>query len=187
MAQPAGASPVSLKVMRLYAPRLVTETHLCTIDASTDPPFAAATNEDAGNPDDAAPWLAAAPAGAASGPVALAPLLKLPDSFGNIYVGQTFRSYINVCNDTRGVVRNVSVKAELQAGGRRALLLDARDPATAAAAGAQEPDGTKRAASFSPGDLLDMVISHPLVQPERVNRSSRRLNPAVAVVLWYRA
>ncbi|XP_066997089.2 trafficking protein particle complex subunit 13 [Anabrus simplex] len=48
--------------------------------------------------------------------------LLLPQSFGNIYLGETFSSYICVHNDTNQVVKDVSVKANLQTNSHRIPL-----------------------------------------------------------------
>jgi len=42
------------------------------------------------------------------------PMLRLPQNFGSIYLGETFASYICINNDSGVAVRDVTVKAELQ-------------------------------------------------------------------------
>ncbi|XP_074654158.1 trafficking protein particle complex subunit 13-like [Tubulanus polymorphus] len=44
----------------------------------------------------------------------LSELLTLPQNFGNIFLGETFASYISVHNDSNQVCRDVHVKADLQ-------------------------------------------------------------------------
>ena len=48
--------------------------------------------------------------------------LQLPQSFGNIYLGETFSSYICVHNCTTHSVNSVSVKCDLQSNNNRVSL-----------------------------------------------------------------
>ncbi|XP_013786738.1 trafficking protein particle complex subunit 13-like isoform X2 [Limulus polyphemus] len=50
-------------------------------------------------------------------------LLMLPQSFGNIYLGETFSCYISVHNDSNQTVRDVSVTADLQTGTQKIPLM----------------------------------------------------------------
>lgn len=54
----------------------------------------------------------------------LSGLLVLPQSFGAIYLGETFCSYISINNSSDIEVRDVSIKAEIQTEKQRILLLD---------------------------------------------------------------
>ncbi|KAG8365474.1 hypothetical protein BUALT_Bualt18G0108500 [Buddleja alternifolia] len=51
-------------------------------------------------------------------------LLVLPQSFGAIYLGETFCSYISINNSSNFEVRDVVIKAEIQTERQRILLLD---------------------------------------------------------------
>ncbi|XP_051134016.1 uncharacterized protein LOC127253447 [Andrographis paniculata] len=51
-------------------------------------------------------------------------LLVLPQSFGAIYLGETFCSYISINNSSSFEVRDVIIKAEIQTEKQRILLLD---------------------------------------------------------------
>lgn len=51
-------------------------------------------------------------------------LLVLPQSFGAIYLGETFCSYISINNSSNFEVREVIIKAEIQTERQRILLLD---------------------------------------------------------------
>ncbi|XVF87508.1 hypothetical protein PTKIN_Ptkin18bG0125600 [Pterospermum kingtungense] len=51
-------------------------------------------------------------------------LLVLPQSFGAIYLGETFCSYISINNSSSFEVRDVIIKAEIQTERQRILLLD---------------------------------------------------------------
>ncbi|XWS19576.1 hypothetical protein CRYUN_Cryun31cG0027400 [Craigia yunnanensis] len=51
-------------------------------------------------------------------------LLVLPQSFGAIYLGETFCSYISINNSSNFEVRDVIIKAEMQTERQRILLLD---------------------------------------------------------------
>ncbi|CAL9237340.1 unnamed protein product, partial [Arabidopsis halleri] len=57
-------------------------------------------------------------------PIGLSGLLLLPQSFGAIYLGETFCSYISVNNSSTSEVRDVTIKAEIQTERQRILLLD---------------------------------------------------------------
>ncbi|KAK7362862.1 hypothetical protein VNO77_04986 [Canavalia gladiata] len=54
----------------------------------------------------------------------LSGLLVLPQSFGAIYLGETFCSYISINNSSNSEVREVIIKAEIQTERQRILLLD---------------------------------------------------------------
>ncbi|GAB2298689.1 hypothetical protein Dimus_032761 [Dionaea muscipula] len=54
----------------------------------------------------------------------LSGLLVLPQSFGAIYLGETFCSYISINNSSGHEVRDVVIKAEMQTERQRVLLLD---------------------------------------------------------------
>ncbi|KAI4304354.1 hypothetical protein MLD38_039879 [Melastoma candidum] len=54
----------------------------------------------------------------------LSGLLLLPQSFGAIYLGETFCSYISINNSSNFEVRDVTIKAEIQTEKQRILLLD---------------------------------------------------------------
>ncbi|KAE8724462.1 putative LRR receptor-like serine/threonine-protein kinase [Hibiscus syriacus] len=51
-------------------------------------------------------------------------LLLLPQSFGAIYLGETFCSYISINNSSNVEVRDIIIKAEIQTERQRILLLD---------------------------------------------------------------
>ncbi|CAA7044189.1 unnamed protein product [Microthlaspi erraticum] len=57
-------------------------------------------------------------------PIGLSGLLLLPRSFGAIYLGETFCSYISVNNSSNSEVRDVTIKAEIQTERQRILLVD---------------------------------------------------------------
>jgi len=73
----------------------------------------------------------------------LGKLLILPQSFGNIYLGETFSSYICVHNDSTEICRSIGVKADLQTGTQRISLVSGQDEL-----------------SLSPGETIDHVIQH---------------------------
>lgn len=54
----------------------------------------------------------------------LSGLLVLPQSFGAIYLGETFCSYISINNSSDFEVRDIVIKAEIQTERQRILLLD---------------------------------------------------------------
>ncbi|KAG1703675.1 Trafficking protein particle complex subunit 13 [Nymphon striatum] len=72
-------------------------------------------------------------------------LLLLPQSFGNIYLGEVFSSYISVHNDSNRVIKGVRVKADLQTGTQRVCLI-----------GQDE----SKDCELGPGQSVDDVIHH---------------------------
>uniref|UniRef100_A0A7D9NKA0 Trafficking protein particle complex subunit 13 n=1 Tax=Xenopus tropicalis TaxID=8364 RepID=A0A7D9NKA0_XENTR len=52
----------------------------------------------------------------------LGEMLTLPQNFGNIFLGETFSSYISVHNDSNQVVKDIQVKADLQTSSQRLNL-----------------------------------------------------------------
>ncbi|KAI8824058.1 uncharacterized protein EV422DRAFT_493224 [Fimicolochytrium jonesii] len=54
----------------------------------------------------------------------LSDLLALPPSFGNIYLGETFSSYLCINNESQAATQDVGIKAELQTGSQRFTLTD---------------------------------------------------------------
>ncbi|XP_070599382.1 trafficking protein particle complex subunit 13 isoform X5 [Erythrolamprus reginae] len=54
----------------------------------------------------------------------LGEMLTLPQNFGNIFLGETFSSYISVHNDSHQVVKDILVKADLQTSSQRLNLSD---------------------------------------------------------------
>ncbi|KAG0428360.1 hypothetical protein HPB47_024646 [Ixodes persulcatus] len=72
--------------------------------------------------------------------------LMLPQSFGNIYLGETFSCYMSVHNDSEHTVRDVSVKAELQTDSQKVFL-------TGKSEGTAVPE-------LPPKSSIDEVIHH---------------------------
>ena len=86
----------------------------------------------------------------AEGPEAAAGIdgaLVLPQSFGAIHLGETFRSYISLGNVSSHAVKNLSVRAELQTERQRKTLFD---------------NSETPLESLRPGGRFDFAISHDL-------------------------
>lgn len=77
-------------------------------------------------------------------------LLVLPQSFGNIYLGETFSSYVCVHNDSTEVCSNVVMRADLQTATQRINLV----PGTSTETINHSRD------SLAPGSTIDQVIHH---------------------------
>jgi hypothetical protein len=60
----------------------------------------------------------------------LSEFLSLPASFGNIYLGETFSSYLCINNESSIAVQAVGIKAELQTSSQRFTLADTLTPNT---------------------------------------------------------
>ncbi|KAF0683082.1 Aste57867_24862 [Aphanomyces stellatus] len=87
---------------------------------------------------------------------ALSNMLLLPDSFGNIYLGETFSSYISVINQFSCDLHQVGLTAKLQTPTTRSDLSDRR-----LARGGTTPP-TNPAAVLSAGSNLDMAVEYEL-------------------------
>ncbi|XP_064624897.1 trafficking protein particle complex subunit 13-like isoform X2 [Lineus longissimus] len=101
---------LALKVMRLTKPAL-TLNHPITCDTSDLPKdsFNHVLKNDLTTVQDA-PNLG------------IGELMTLPQNFGNIFLGETFSSYISVHNDSSQICRDVMVKADLQTSLQRLSL-----------------------------------------------------------------
>ncbi|XP_063310144.1 trafficking protein particle complex subunit 13 isoform X4 [Pelobates fuscus] len=76
--------------------------------------------------------------------IMLGEMLTLPQNFGNIFLGETFSSYISVHNDSNQIVKDIQVKADLQTSSQR-LNLSA---------------STAVVAELKPDSCIDDVIHH---------------------------
>merc|ERR1719431_856323 len=79
-------------------------------------------------------------------PIAIGPLLVLPQNFGNIFLGETFSSYISVHNDSVSAVTSVTIKVELQTSSQRLTLVGI--------------NGNSGRESLEPRNSIDDVINH---------------------------
>ncbi|KAF0721361.1 hypothetical protein AaE_010080 [Aphanomyces astaci] len=87
---------------------------------------------------------------------ALSNMLLLPDSFGNIYLGETFSSYISVINQFACDLNQVGLTAKLQTPTTRSDLTDKRE-----LRGGTTPP-VNPAAVLSAGSNLDMAVEFEL-------------------------
>ncbi|XP_015192808.1 trafficking protein particle complex subunit 13 isoform X2 [Lepisosteus oculatus] len=101
---------LALKVMRLTKPTLFTNTPV--------------TCEDRDLPGDLFSQLMKEDPSTIKGAetLMLGEMLTLPQNFGNIFLGETFSSYISVHNDSTQVVKDILVKADLQTSSQRLNL-----------------------------------------------------------------
>ncbi|EGZ29968.1 hypothetical protein PHYSODRAFT_323413 [Phytophthora sojae] len=89
---------------------------------------------------------------------ALSSMLILPDSFGEIFLGNTFSSYISVINPYSCELRDVGLSANIQCANDRVELHDNRYART----GKLPPPNP--VAVLPAGSSLDMVVDYPLNQ-----------------------
>lgn len=133
MAEPAKETHLlTLKVMRLTKPTMVRETPVAYENGLTFP----------GGVDSGEPM------------VGVSDIVTLPQSFGSIFLGETFTSYVIAHNESKEKVTNIVVKAELQMKSadkaRTMVLLSSADkPATA---------------ELTPGASVDDIVSHEVKQ-----------------------
>ncbi|OWZ10994.1 hypothetical protein PHMEG_00016046 [Phytophthora megakarya] len=126
----------TLKVMRLYKPKLYVQG---ASGGSMLPTSVAETT-------------------ATQHEFALSSMLILPDSFGEIFLGNTFSSYISVINPYSCEVRDVGLSANIQCANDRVELHDNRYART----GKMPPPNP--VAVLPAGSSLDMVVDYPLNQ-----------------------
>ncbi|PNF19837.1 Trafficking protein particle complex subunit 13 [Cryptotermes secundus] len=125
---------LALKVMRLTRPTLCSPA-IVTSDSKDLP--GNLLNNDLKNDITSVPGIETLAAGQ---------FLLLPQSFGNIYLGETFSSYICVHNYSSQVAKHVSVKADLQTSSQRIPLSGHQMESVAA--------------ELHPQDILDDIIHH---------------------------
>ncbi|XP_037078208.1 trafficking protein particle complex subunit 13-like isoform X2 [Pollicipes pollicipes] len=77
----------------------------------------------------------------------LGEMLLLPQSFGSIYLGETFSCYLSVHNHSSEPASDVTVRAELQTGSQRLTLTPG-------------PGGVERPVTLPPAASRDHVIHH---------------------------
>ncbi|KAI9207019.1 uncharacterized protein BJ171DRAFT_472990 [Polychytrium aggregatum] len=186
----AGSAPhsVSLKVMRLSAPAFV-QTHGCPSfgpDSTHPPPpnpthILATAQIPAGLSAQqlSSVWIDAAksdmttlgsyaqdpaqPSELASvRDFALSDLLVLPASFGTIYLGETFSSYLCINNESKAAVQDVGIKAELQTGTQRFTLIDTLQPSGLASLTGSGQDTPPTRVSLLPSQNTEYIIHHEI-------------------------
>jgi len=82
--------------------------------------------------------------------------LVLPQSFGNIYLGESFVSYVSLHNDSTETCDSLSLSCHLQTGTQRLPLL--QTPSV----GGQQASGstTDNSQKIEPGQSIDHVLNH---------------------------
>lgn len=117
-AQNAGPHLVSLKVMRTSAPSLaVSEKPYCDRHSTYHDELITAVAQgidDAASHDLLSNRWDTSPSPADQFPIS--ELLVLPNSFGTLYLGETFRTYLCVRNESSTAVREPSLRVEMQVG-----------------------------------------------------------------------
>ncbi|GLD93575.1 hypothetical protein PINS_up002167 [Pythium insidiosum] len=134
----APSTPIqpTLKVMRLYKPKLY--THGPSSSSLMPTTLAQST--------------------ALQHEFAMSSMLILPDSFGEIFLGNTFSSYISVINQYACDLRDVGLTANIQCANDR---VDLQDNRLARTGNAPPPNPIK---VLPAGSSLDMVVDYPLNQ-----------------------
>ena len=87
-------------------------------------------------------------------------LLVLPQSFGNIYLGETFTSYVCVHNDSTEVCSTVVLRADLQTATQRINLVPGSD------------NLNNSRDSLAPGSSIDQVSQSQSATGPRTDLSS---------------
>ncbi|TMW64895.1 hypothetical protein Poli38472_009062 [Pythium oligandrum] len=136
VAPPSVPIQPTLKVMRLYKPKLyIHGPSSASLMPTTLAPSTALQHE-----------------------FAMSSMLILPDSFGEIFLGNSFSSYISVINQYACDLRDVGLTANIQCANDRVDLHDNRFARTGRS---PPPNPTK---VLSAGSSLDMVVDYPLNQ-----------------------
>ncbi|KAI9340314.1 hypothetical protein BDR26DRAFT_861696 [Obelidium mucronatum] len=121
---PAEKHALTLKVMRLSRPTLATLPSQHTL----------------------------APADILGATSATTQALTLPASFGSLFLGETFESYVCIVNESRAVVNNAGIKAELQTQTQRFTLADTTSNA----------NGVINSTSLAPAKSAEFLLSHEI-------------------------
>ncbi|KAJ3218534.1 hypothetical protein HDU67_005093 [Dinochytrium kinnereticum] len=87
-------------------------------------------------------------------------LLSLPISFGNIYLGETFSSYLCINNEATGAVDEVCIKAELQTSSQRFTLADTLSVHRQQDSGDQSQQPSK--VSLLPTQSAEFLVHHEI-------------------------
>ena len=132
---------LALKVMRLTRPSLGQSTVIQTsaLDIGSE-----VLDQHQSSDVNTGPGLTSLPPGC---------LLVLPQSFGNIYLGETFTSYVCVHNDSTEVCSSVVLRADLQTATQRINLVP----------GPESLNNTRD--SLAPGSSIDQVRSQSVAAP----------------------
>lgn len=131
--------PLALKVMRLTRPTLATPI-VITNDPDRDM-LKDTLEKDLEQDPNALQGLPA---------LAMGQALVLPQSFGSIYLGETFTSYVSLRNDATETCQKVSLNCDLQTSTQRIPLYP----------GTSDEHPTSGAESFLSGQSLDHVLLH---------------------------
>ncbi|KAK3827561.1 MAG: hypothetical protein J3Q66DRAFT_305974 [Benniella sp.] len=160
---------ISLKVMRLSRPSLTTGHNLYFGSSSLHAQSTPLTAEDA---DPSQPH--GISEAVEIGDFGVSELLTLPAAFGNIYLGETFTSYICANNESSHPVRDVILRAELQTSTLRFTLSDTLASQRLQAGSAKSPPEKSTPASaattatgghiqlLESGKTNEMVVSHEI-------------------------
>ncbi|KAJ3026374.1 UNVERIFIED_CONTAM: hypothetical protein HDU68_005742 [Siphonaria sp. JEL0065] len=144
---------LTLKVMRLSKPSLATLPSLNR--SSLIAPIDVLSNGSRGSPD-------GSPNGSTTATTAA---LALPPSFGSLFLGETFESYLCIVNESTKSVPNPSIKAELQTQTQRFTLADTT---TTTNTTTQNNSNSALSAnstpipSLSPSKSAEFLISHEI-------------------------
>ncbi|KAI8366789.1 uncharacterized protein BYT42DRAFT_587888 [Radiomyces spectabilis] len=114
---------LSLKVMRLSRPLLATNSPIY-YEAAEKPNSLVEGLESLNISDLAASHPVLATENIQIRDFGLSEMLQLPSNFGNIYLGETFNTFISISNESDQAVHQVGVKIELQTSSQRFMLSD---------------------------------------------------------------
>ncbi|KXS21234.1 DUF974-domain-containing protein [Gonapodya prolifera JEL478] len=169
---PQQPHPLHLKVMRLSAPAFVPSAPIHVDPSKRDPVSMAIRDLLYSDPLTLrdSPALAPPPDAPDASPpphppqpmlsdLAISGLLSLPTSFGSIYLGETFASYISINNESLATVQAVGVKVEMQTSAHRFTLVDTTGgmPSTTANSSTVSLQGVEQATTTTPASLVDLA------------------------------
>lgn len=91
-------------------------------------------------------------------------LLEIPSSFGNIYIGEQFSSYVCINNDIKSnPIVGVGIRAELQSNSQKFVLIDTISPKPAYDEfGTETQQPNNELISLLPGQSADYLIKHEI-------------------------
>ncbi len=88
--------------------------------------------------------------------------LKLPLAFGSIYLGETFMSIISINNQSNGMITDIGLKLELQAGSFKVVLIDTLGTLSPAASASSLVTYKNDRVSLKPNESKEFNFAHEI-------------------------
>lgn len=92
----------------------------------------------------------------------LSDFLSLPVAFGNIYLGETFSSYLCINNESGATVQDAGIKAELQTASQRLTLADTVTSILPSSSSSSPSPPVVTSSSLLPSQSAEFLIHHEI-------------------------